>query len=318
MIRTSLREAITAGLFSLTLIFMPGSGRAQVDFGPQPHGPYETEERWGIFQTEGVESEVRYYVVKPQGEKAYPGIYYIYGRPGLDDRLFAELRRLASFGFTVVTTHFQEALLIPIFSPQMDPPETMQVQSDGFDEFLKAKERAPGKVCILGTVRGGYYAVKLATRPEVACLVGIHPVIVDHTWPEQFQEVTILPDIRKVKVPTLLMVGDGDFEVRYNQSKRAAQYLEAKGVPVELVIYPSASRGFDFRIAGRTLADDLAKMDSLYRTVEFINRHLGINNPGGESLGPLAAAPVPTTIRQPYPGVQRKSGRTYLYRNMTE
>jgi dienelactone hydrolase len=318
MSQPTFRQILFANLFGLALWFAPATASAQVDYGPQPHGPYETVERWGVFQTEGVESDVRYYLVKPRGDKAYPGIYYIYGRPGLDDRLFEELKRLASFGFTVVTTHFQEALLIPVFSPQMDPPETIRVQSDGFDEFLKVPERTPGKACILGTVRGGYYAFKLASRPEVACLVGIHPVIVDHSAPEQFQEVTIMQDIRKVNVPTLLMVGDADFEVRYNQSKRAAQYLETKGVPVELVIYPSAARGFDFRTVGRTMADDLAKVDSMYRTVEFINRHLGVVNPAGETLGPLAGAPIPTTVRMPLPGVPRKSGRTYLYRNMTE
>jgi dienelactone hydrolase len=325
MIQPTLRESLAAGLLGLTLWLTPANAQmnqaqppGQTDFGPQPSGPYETEERWGVFQTEGVESDVRYFLVKPKGDETYPGIYYIYGRPGLDDRLFAELRRLASFGFTIVTTHFQEALLIPIFSPQMDPPETVNVQSDGYDEFLKVKERKPGKVCIVGTVRGGYYALKLATRPEVACLVGIHPVLVDHSAPEQYQEVTIMPEIRKVKVPTLLMVGDADFEVRTNQSKRAAQYLETNGVPIELVVYPSAARGFDFRTVGRTMADDLAKMDSMYRTVEFLNRHLDVANPAGATLGPLAAAPLPTSIRLPVAAILRKSGRTYLYRNMTE
>jgi dienelactone hydrolase len=327
MIEPMLRVYLAAGLLGLTLWFGPAVAQQQMgavpsqgptDFGPQPSGPYEIQERWGSFQTEGVESDIRYYMVKPKGDQAYPGIYYIYGRPGLDDRLFAELQRLASFGFTVVTTHFQEALLIPVFSPQMDPPETVRVQSDGYDEFLKQPERAAGKVCIVATVRGGYYALKLVTRPEVACWVGIHPVLVDHSEPEQYQEITIMPEIRKVKIPTLLMVGDADFEVRTNQSRRAARYLETHGVPIELVVYPSAARGFDFRTVGRTMADDLAKMDSMYRTVEFLNRHLGIPNPAGAGLGPLAAAPVPTSIRLPFAAIPRKSGRTYLYRDMTE
>src|SRR5262245_64964552 len=90
------------------------------------------------------------------------------------------------------------------------------------------------------------------------------------------------------------------------------------GLPVELVIYPSAARGFDFRTVGRTLSDDLAKMDSMYRTVEFLNRYLGRENPGGPTLGPLAAAPLAASVRLPSAGVYRKSGRTYLYRNMTE
>lgn len=281
------------------------AARAQTDYGPRAYGPYETQERWGAYQTDASESEVRYFMVKPRGEKQYPGVYLIYGRPGLDDRLFQELRRMASFGFTIFVSHFQEALLIPIFAPQMDPPETLKLITDGFEEFLKQPERTPGKVCIHATVRGGYYAVKLATRPEVACLVGIHAVLTDHALPEQFHDQTILEEVRDLRVPTLLMVGSADVETRSVQSRRVAQYLERKGVPVELVVYPGATRGFDFRTNGRILADDLAKLDSMYRTVEFMNRSLGVPNSAGPSLGPNAAAPLPATIRLPFAGVVR-------------
>ena len=283
---------------------------AQTDFGPRPYGPHDTQERWGAYQTEGADNEVRYLLVKPRGDRPFPGIYYVYGRPGLDERLMQELRRLASYGFTIFVSHFQEALFLPNFPMDMDPPQTLQVVGDGFDKFLKMSERTAGKVCVLGTVRGGYYAVKLASRSEVACLVGLHPVITDHALPEQYQEVTVLKDIRSVRVPTLLMVGSQDFEVRVNQSKRAAQYLAQKGIPVDLVIYQGAARGFDFRTVERTLADDLAKMDSMYRTVEFINRHLGYPNSAGPSAGPQAAAPIPNTVQLPYIVTPRGTGGT--------
>ena len=174
---------------------------AQTDFGPRPYGLHDTQERWGAYQTDGADNEVRYLLIKPRVDRPFPGIYYVYGRPGLDERLMQELRRLASYGFTIFVSHFQEALFLPNFPMDMDPPETLQVVGDGFDEFLKMPERAAGKVCVLGTVRGGYYAVKLASRSEVACLVGLHPVISDHALPEQFHEVTILNDIRSVRVP---------------------------------------------------------------------------------------------------------------------
>lgn len=289
----------------LAVLGWPASARAETDYGPRPYGPYETQERWGAYHTDAAESEVRYFMVKPRGEKQYPGVFLIYGRPGLDDRLFQELRRMASFGFTIFVSHFQEALLIPIFAPQMDPPETLQLIVDGFDEFLKQPERTPGKVCIYATVRGGYYAVKLAARPEVGCLVGIHAVLTDHSLPEQFDDQTVMEDVRDIKVPTLLMVGSGDVETRAIQSKRVAQYLERKGVPVDLIVYPAATRGFDFRTNGRILADDLAKLDSMYRTVEFMSRNLGGENLLGPSLGTNATAPFPTTVRFPFAGVPR-------------
>lgn len=284
--------------------------QAETDYGPRPYGPHETQERWGAYHTDAAESEVRYFTVKPRGDKQYPGIFLIYGRPGLDDRLFQELRRMASFGFTIFVSHFQEALLIPIFAPQMDPPETLQLIVDGFEEFLKQPDRTPGKVCVYATVRGGYYALKLAERPEIGCFVGIHAVLTDHSLPEQFDDQTVMEDIRNVRVPTLLMVGSGDVETRIIQSKRAAQYLERKGVPVELVVYPSATRGFDFRTNGRILADDLAKVDSMYRTVEFMSRQLGGEKVLGPSLGTNAAAPTPMTVRSPFLGVVRPPAPT--------
>jgi len=269
---------------------------AEFDYGPQPFGPYETEERWGTFDSEAADGKVRYFVVKPKGTEAWPGVYYIYGRPGLDHRLLPELRRLASYGFTVLVTHYQEALLIPILLPANDPPETIQVQTDGFEHFLKMPERKAGPVCVASTVRGGNYGVLLASRPESACYVGYHTVLVYHGWDEYYQDVTIMPEIRKLTKPTLLMVGSSDFEIRANQSRRTAQYLHSKGVPVELVVYPDAARGFDFRVVGRTLADDMAKIDSMNRAVAFLNQHLRADDPMYATT-PVAAAPLQPVVR---------------------
>lgn len=248
------------------------SQSSKFDYGPQPFGPHKTTERWGTYFSEDADGEVRYLLVKPDDDKAYPGVYYIYGRPGLDHRLIPEIRRLASHGFTVFVSHFQEALMIPILIPNADPPEVIGIQNDGFDEFLKSSERTDGKICVVSTVRGGFYGIKLASRKETRCYVGYHPVFVNHAWPEQAQDVTILEDVRKVRVPTLLMIGDADFEVRVNQSKRVAKYLENHNIPVELVLYPGAKRGFDFRTIKRSLADNLAKVDSMEKMVEFLNK----------------------------------------------
>lgn len=268
----------------------------EFDYGPQPFGPHKTEERCGIYESPAAEGKVRYFMVKPEGREAWPGIYYIYGRPGLDHRLLPELRRLASYGFTVFVSHFQEALLIPILLPANDPPETVQVQVEGFDAFLKFPERKSGSVCVVSTVRGGNYGVLLAQRPESACYVGYHAVLVYHGWDEYYQDVTIMPEIRNLTKPTLLMVGSRDFETRANQSRRTASYLKSKGIPVELVVYPEAARGFDFRVAGRGLADDMAKVDSMNRAVAFLNRHLS-GNKSEFATTPVATAPLPGTVR---------------------
>lgn len=269
---------------------------AEFDYGPQPHGPHKTTERWGIYNSPAAQGDVRFFLVKPEGPKSWPGIYYIYGRPGLDHRLLPELRRLASYGFTVFVSHYQEALLIPILLPANDPPETTQVQIDGFNAFLALPERKAGPVCVASTVRGGNYGVLLAARPESACYVGYHAVLVYHGWDEYYQDVTIMPEIRKLTKPTLLMVGSRDFETRANQSRRTANYLRSKNIPVELVVYPEAARGFDFRVAGRTLADDMAKIDSMNRAVAFLNRHL-VRNDAAFDTTPVATAPLQENTR---------------------
>jgi dienelactone hydrolase len=43
---------------------------------------------------------------------------------------------------------------------------------------------------------------------------------------------------------------------------------------VEVVVYPGAQRGFDFRRNDRTVGDDLARDDALRRTAEFLHRVL--------------------------------------------
>jgi dienelactone hydrolase len=280
---------------ALALLLAPARA-AEFDYGPQPFGPHRTTERWGAYESPAADGKVRYFLVRPEGAGRYPGVYYVYGRPGLDHRLLPELRRLASYGFTVYVAHFQEALLIPILLPANDPPETLQVQIEGFEDFLKLEERAPGKVCVFSTVRGGNFSVILAARPEVGCYVGYHSALVLHGWPEQHQDVTVMPEVRKLRTPTLLMIGGADFETRQNQSKRVAQYLRAKGVPVELVVYPEAQRGFDFRVVNRTLADDLAKIDSMNRAIAFMSQHLDV---GGAKLptSRYAAAPLPAAVR---------------------
>lgn len=277
---------------------------AETDYGPRIYGPHQVKEWWGAYESDAADTEVRYFVARPDDEKAYPGVYFIYGRPGLDDRLFQEIRRLASYGFVVFTSHYREALLIPAFTPLVDPDTALKLVEDGFDEFLKLPNMTPEKPCVISTVRGGMYMVKMAAKDKFACMIGYHPVLIDHAWPEQFQEITLLQEFRKVRTPTMLLIGSADFEVRQNQSKRAAFYLESKNVPVDLVIYSGGARGFDFRIIGRTLADDLAKTDSMYRTVAFIHKHMGHENPGGPLLGATAAAPVPG-VPNPFPGVAR-------------
>lgn len=236
------------------------------------------EQSWAEYQSDDV--TVKSMVFMPKRDGRYPGIYYIFGRPGLDGRLKGELRRLAARGFAVYVAEWQQPRMIPVMIPTADPPEVRGDIERGFDHFLKYFGSHPkvkmDKICIIGTVRGAYYAFLLAaSRPEVTCLVGYHSVIIDHALPEAAQHTHFMPEVQNLKVPTLMMVGDKDFEVRQGQSIRVAEYLTEKGRPVEFVVYPGAQRAFDFRIVNRTVADEMARLDSMNRTVRFLNKHLG-------------------------------------------
>ena len=236
------------------------------------------EESWTEYESDDV--TVRSLVFIPKRDGRYPGIYYIFGRPGLDGRLKGELRRLAARGFAVYVAEWQQPRMIPVMIPTADPPEVRGDIERGFDHFLQYFGSHPkvrlDKACIVGTVRGAYYAFLLAAhRREVACLVAYHAVIMDHALPEAAQHTQYLPDVQELKVPVLMMVGDKDFEVRQAQSLRVAEYLKEKGRPLEFVVYPGAQRAFDFRIVNRTVADEMARLDSMNRTVRFLNKHLG-------------------------------------------
>jgi carboxymethylenebutenolidase len=108
----------------------------------------------------------------------------------------------------------------------------------------------------------------------VACMVGYYPHLVNPNAPEPVQVYRYMPEVDQIKVPTLLMVGDKDIELRRELVIRVANRLKELGRFVELVVYPGAQRAFDFRRVDRTFGDDLAREDALNRTVGFLNRIL--------------------------------------------
>jgi carboxymethylenebutenolidase len=111
-------------------------------------------------------------------------------------------------------------------------------------------------------------------RPEVAAVVGYYPHLVNPNAPEPVQVHRYMPELERLTVPALLMVGERDHQLRRELVVRAGQRLRELGRPVEVVVYPGAQRGFDFRRNDRTVGDDLARDDALRRTAEFLHRVL--------------------------------------------
>jgi carboxymethylenebutenolidase len=65
--------------------------------------------------------------------------------------------------------------------------------------------------------------------------------------PEPDQLFRVAPEVMRITTPTLLLIGEQDFELRRMNNGRAFYALWERGVPVEFQGYPLARRAFDFR-----------------------------------------------------------------------
>lgn len=233
----------------------------------------ELEERWVQYRNGDV--DVPAFLLVPKGPGPHPAVLFIHGRSGLNDRLQAQIRRLAARGFAVLAPDYHTGRFIPELPIEHDPATEKDVEL-GLD-FLKTVPNVKAeKVGVIGSSRGGYHMVLLAVRrPEVAGIVGYYPHLVNPNAPEPVQAFRYMPEVEELKVPTLLFVGERDQELRRELVIRVAERLKELGRPVELYVYPGAQRAFDFRRVNRALGDDLAREDALNRTVKFVNRILG-------------------------------------------
>ena len=241
--------------------------------GATPALGVEIEERSVEYRNGDV--EVPALLLAPKGPGPYPAVLFIHGRSGLNERLVEQAKRLASRGFVVLAPDYHMGRFIPENPIEHDPATEKDVEL-GLD-FLKTVPKAKmEKVGVVGISRGGYHAALLAVRRAevVAGIVGYYPHLVNPNAPEPVQVYRYMPEVDQIKVPTLLMVGDKDIELRRELVIRVANRLKELGRSVELVVYPGAQRAFDFRRVDRTLGDDLAREDALNRTVSFLNRIL--------------------------------------------
>ena len=210
----------------------------------------------------------------PRSGGPHPGVLFVHGRSGWRDRLKAEALRLAERGFVVLAPDYHTARLISENPIAHDPATEKDVEL-GIDYLNGLREVRPGPLGVVGISRGGYHAALLGVRrPEVGGIVGYYPHLVSPNAPEPDQVYRYMPEVEQWRVPALLMVGDKDHQLRRELVIRVAERLRQHGTDVELVVYPGAQRGFDFRRNDRTLGDDLARADALERTVRFLNRVL--------------------------------------------
>ena len=84
--------------------------------------------------------------------------------------------------------------------------------------------------------------------------------------PAAYAKSSAINQIKKVKTPTLVVVGDRDGECPAPQSFEFWRALKAQGVPTQLVVYPNEGHGF---------ADPEHQMDVLVRALDWFDRYMG-------------------------------------------
>jgi len=192
--------------------------------------------------------EVPLEVARPSGPGPFPPVLYIHAKRGFEDEDRAHMRELAAQGFLVLAPDWQKANMIERWPDRHHPESEVDVEA-GLNALLARKDVCKGPVGIVALSRGPYYAIRLAAkRPQdIAAIVAYYGHFQDPNAPEPQQLFSVAPEVAQIGTPVLMLIGDADFEVRRMVNGRAFYSLWARGVPVELQMYPMARRAFDFR-----------------------------------------------------------------------
>lgn len=224
-------------------------------------------------------TEVPAVIFRPKKPGKYPAILFQHGRRGLDELVRRLPRRLAARGFVVLAPDVYTARFIEKL-PLEHMPETEGDVDAGIDKLLAQPDVSTSKACIYSHTRGGFYSLKVAVKykrqdKHLACYVSFYPHWVNPNKPEPVQVYRYDSDVDKLKLPTIIFIGEFEQYQRRRSIETAVAAMKAAGRDVKLVIYPGVGRGFDFRPPSvRTFADDLATKDSNQRIADFFNTHL--------------------------------------------
>jgi carboxymethylenebutenolidase len=192
--------------------------------------------------------EVPVEIARPSGPGPFPPVLYIHAKRGFENEDRAHMRELADQGFLVLAPDWQKANMIERW-PDRHHPESEDDVEAGLDALLARNDVCKGPAGIVALSRGPYYAIRLAAkRPnDIAAIVSYYGHFQNPNAPEPQQLFSVAPEVAQIQAPVLMLIGDADFELRRMVNGRAFYALWARGIPVELQMYPMARRAFDFR-----------------------------------------------------------------------
>jgi carboxymethylenebutenolidase len=226
----------------------------------------------------GVEVPVE--VARPAGRGPWPPVLYIHAKRGFEDVDREHMRALARDGFLVLAPDWLSGNMIANW-PDRHHPETEADVEAGLDALLADPDACRTAAGIVAKSRGPYFAIRIAAkRPsDVAAIVSYYGHFQDPNAPEPQQLFSTAPEMRTVVAPTLMLIGDADYELRRFVNGRAFYTLWERGVPVEMQMYPMARRAFDFR-ADQSPEEKVAARHAALREREWLRRHMRLDARG--------------------------------------
>lgn len=241
---------------------------------------HEVRSRTAAFRSGDADVPVEIHA--PQAPGPFPVIVFLHGRRGVDEVTRLVPMRLAARGFTVVAPDLYSGRFIEQFPIRHDP--ALEDDAAAAIDYALALPEAGGqsKTCVVSHTRGGYYALKAlvtkARQAKTACYVSYYPHWQHPEAPEAMQVYQYAPEVEELRVPVLVFFGEHEQYQRYRPILAGIESLRQKKRDARVIVYPGVGRGFDFRPRDvRTLADDMATMDSLQRATRFMKAHLGAN-----------------------------------------
>lgn len=187
-----------------------------------------------------------------------PAVLVLHGAHGLGDGslFYPQAKALAEKGITAFVVHYFDGVPQVRKAAASLHDERERVLTEAISYVQKQAYVDPERIGIFGLSLGGFHALSLGSRDDrvqaVVNVVGAMPSEV------QRKGVHRMP-------PTLVLHGDKDATVPVRRAYELASLLDEVGAEHEVKIYKGQ---------GHTFRGD-AKEDSINRTVEFFERHLG-------------------------------------------
>jgi len=224
--------------------------------------------------------EVPVEIARPAGRGPWPPILYIHAKRGYEDVDREHILALARDGFLVIAPDWLAANMIERW-PDRHVPETEDDVEAALDALLRHPQACRQPVGIVAKSRGPYFAIRLAAkRPrDIGTIVSYYGHFQHPNAPEPQQLFSVAPELGRVNTPTLMLIGDADYELRRMVNGRAFYALWERGVPVELQMYPMARRAFDFR-PDQSPEEKIAARHAGQRERAWLRQHMRLDAGG--------------------------------------